>query len=354
LAAAALCRSQLIVLTPLAMLACAGDLFHPRGWTWRRAVPLAAAPAVAWMVFFITRDPEATTSAVAGAARMFLFAPAVARNIVSFFTHWALALPLALPWLLTHPRRILTSPVAYVAGAAAFWYIRSTPEVGPIAAAPAAGLGAAVIWDLVRDAWSRRDGVQIVLGCWLFAPAVIVPYLHLPSKYLVAAAPAAAIAVARALAQRPASRSRAIVAATLLPAVLLGVAILRADSVFAGLGRRAATELVAPRIAEGERVWFNGHWGFQWYAEKAGARSLTQTRPHPEWKDLVVSTAHAEGELMGALPKRRLVATVDDGRPGGRIMSREHGAGFFSNGWGYLPWSWGSEPVDRYELWVLE
>ena len=354
LAVAALCRSQLIVLTPLAMLACAGDPFHPRGWVWRRAIPLAAAPAVAWLVFFITRDPEATASAVAGAARMFLFAPAVARNVVSFFTHWALVLPLALPWLLAHPRRILTSPVIYVASALAFWYIRSTPEVGPIAAAPAAGLGAAVIWDLVRDAWSRRDGVQIVLGCWLFAPAVIVPYLHLPSKYLVAAAPAAAIAVARTLAPLPAARARAVVAATLVPAVLLGVAILRADAVFAGLGRRAAAELVAPRIAEGGRVWFNGHWGFQWYAEKAGARPLTQTRPHPEWKDHVVSSAHAEGELMGALPRRRLVATVDDVRPGGRIMTRALGAGFFSNGWGYLPWSWGNEPVDRYELWVLE
>jgi len=35
-------------------------------------------------------------------------------------------------------------------------------------------------------------------------------------------------------------------------------------------------------------------------------------------------------------------------------MSRSDGVGFYSNGFGYLPWAWGSEPVDRYELWELE
>ena len=36
------------------------------------------------------------------------------------------------------------------------------------------------------------------------------------------------------------------------------------------------------------------------------------------------------------------------------LVHRAQGAGFFSNGWGYLPWAWGSDPVDRYELWVIE
>jgi hypothetical protein len=34
-------------------------------------------------------------------------------------------------------------------------------------------------------------------------------------------------------------------------------------------------------------------------------------------------------------------------------MSQTAGAGFFSNDWGYLPWSWGSRPVDEYEVWEV-
>ncbi len=74
----------------------------------------------------------------------------------------------------------------------------------------------------------------------------------------------------------------------------LGFAILRADAAFADVGRRAAAELIAPRIAAGERVWFLGRWGFQWYAERAGARPVTLTAPFPARGDeVVVATASA-------------------------------------------------------------
>ena len=63
--------------------------------------------------------------------------------------------------------------------------------------------------------------------------------------------------------------------------VVLGVALLRADAALAGAGRRAGPTLIAPRVAAGERVWFVGHWGFQWYAERAGARIVTTTPPYP-------------------------------------------------------------------------
>ena len=31
-----------------------------------------------------------------------------------------------------------------------------------------------------------------------------------------------------------------------------------------------------------------------------------------------------------------------------------NGAGFYSNGWGYLPWAWGRGEIDRVELWEIE
>jgi hypothetical protein len=362
LSAATLCRSHLIALLGVAALASLDDPFVKGSWAdrpWVRWAPLATTLPIVALVLLVTRDPQASATAVAGAAQTFFFAPAVPRNLTAYFAHWVLVLPLGLPWLVLHPRRIFGRPVFYLAAALAWLYLRATPDVGPVVAAPIAALGAAVLWDLLLDAVRRKDGVLFLMGLWLLTPAIVLPYLHLPSKYLLAAAPAAALAVAHVLAQVPPRRSHAVLGATVIAGLALGVLILRADAAFAGVGRRAAETLIAPQIASGKTVWFNGHWGFQWYAERAGARPLTAAAPHPQWGDLVVSSRHAEEEMMGAIfmramPKRRLVAAEDDASGGGRLMSRRHGAGFFSNSWGYLPWAWGRDPVDRYELWSIE
>jgi hypothetical protein len=357
LSAAALCRSHLIALVGIALLAMAGDVFDRSAWTrigWRAWVPLAACPLVVAAALLITRDPAAPSTAVAGAAGTFFDPSAWPRNLVAFTSHWVLVLPLGLPWLLLHPRRVLTSPVVYVATAAAWFFLRATPIVGPALVAPIAGMGAAILWDIARDAVRRKDGVLATLSAWLLVPAAVLPYLHLPSKYLLAAAPAGAIVVARALGHAPRVRALAILGTTLSAGVALSLMILGADAHFAGMGRRAAVELVAPQVAAGKTVWFNGHWGFQWYAERAGAKALTRTPPHPNWGDLVVSSLHAENELMGAMPRRRRIGLLDDTQGGGRLMDRAVGAGFFSNGVGYLPWAWGTTPVDRYELWSID
>jgi len=57
---------------------------------------------------------------------------------------------------------------------------------------------------------------------------------------------------------------------------------------------------------------------------------------------------------MDLFPKRKLLATLKDSTPGGRIMDNSLGSGFYSNRWGYLPWAWGDDVIDRFFLWQLE
>jgi hypothetical protein len=196
----------------------------------------------------------------------------------------------------------------------------------------------------------RRDGLQITLWLWLLLALPTAIYVHLPAKYLLVSAPAAAILVARRAAAAPAL-GRPLVAITVAAGVALGVAILRADGEFAGAGRTAARTLIAPAVAQGKRVWFAGHWGFQWYAEKAGGRFFPVRPPYPGEGDLVVASANSEPHIvveeMEALVP---VATARLGGPGGRVMDREVHAGFFSNAWGYLPWSWGRDFVDAFTV----
>jgi hypothetical protein len=113
-------------------------------------------------------------------------------------------------------------------------------------------------------------------------------------------------------------------------------------------------------VAAGHRVWFAGHWGFQWYAERSGGRILTITPPYPLPGDLVVVSTNSEPgipilRMLGMrYPRATHLGHVEDATPGGRLMSAEAGVGFFSNAWGYLPWGWGTEPLDTFDLWRIE
>jgi len=83
-------------------------------------------------------------------------------------------------------------------------------------------------------------------------------------------------------ARAPSTRSRAIIpcaraitiGAPLAFALLASIALNAADREIAESGRRAADDLVAPLVRAGKTVWFQGHWGFQYYAQANGAKPM--------------------------------------------------------------------------------
>jgi hypothetical protein len=320
-----------------------------RGAVWPACIPLAAALALTFGTLFLIRDPDPTGGGVAGATSALSSVGKIASNSVAFAIHWVVALPLAIPWVLIRANALSATwalTFAAVTGAAAVLLAIAHGAVAPGGVALIAGIGLAVVVDVFIDGWRRHDRIQLALGAWLLAAVPVLVYAHFPSKYLLASAPAAAILVARRSDAFGLARVRGIVAAVACSGVLLGVAILRADAKFGGLSRAAARELIAPATASGERVWYLGRWGFQWYAEEAGARALHPTsRPAPG--DLIVSSENSKpGPLASFVRRFPEVGRMEERRPGGRIMSHLAGAGFYSNSWGYLPWAWGEEPVD--------
>jgi hypothetical protein len=354
---AALTRTHLIALLGVGLLLVAGDVFSASAW--RRAprarwLPLAAAPLLTASVALLARDPDPGAGSIVGTALRLSSASHLASNSVAYGVNWVLAMAFALPWAAMRWRKILRSPWALIAGTASAALLLRVAhgEDAPYVFAPVAGLGVACLADVLADAARRRDGVQFALGAWLLAPLPCAVYWHFPSKYLLAAAPAAAILVARAMAADP-RVGRYVFAGTVVLGMALGVAILRADAAFAEVGRSAVRALVVPHVRAGRQVWYLGHWGFQWYADEAGARCWSAAPPYPVAGDLI---AYADN-LASALDRRELetlthLGRIEDRRPGGRIMSKEAGAGFYSNGWGYLPWAWGDDVIDAVDLWL--
>jgi hypothetical protein len=233
------------------------------GWT--RFAPVAAVlfavPAASWL----TADPLASTDIVTAGETYRSLGP-ILFNVCGFFAHWFLTVPFTIPWLLIRWRSV-SGPLAILAIGGA-----------TIAASRfgwAAFVGAAtalVVGDILLEAIRRRDRVQLALGLCLLPALPLAIYLHLPCKYIVPSIPAAAILLVRILPEsRPVVR-RWLPAAAIAASLAVSLLVLLGIRDLARAQRRAAQELVAPRVLAGDRVWFTGHWGFHWYAEAAGAK----------------------------------------------------------------------------------
>jgi 4-amino-4-deoxy-L-arabinose transferase-like glycosyltransferase len=349
-------RSHLVLLFGVGVLLLVRDPFSWIDWRrgpWTRWLPIAAAAFVAIAVAIGTRDPEPGGGDLASAAAHFTSLWSVASNAIAFPTHFVLTSAFGLGWTALRWRAIVKRYWVVIAGAVlAAFLLDQTYAVGiQYAVAPVFTLAVAALVDVLIDAWRRRDGLQLALGAWLLVPLPVVIYVQMPSKYLLASAPAAALLLARAMAERPALGRRAFAMATVLGAAL-GVAILSADSAMAEVGREGARRLIAPQVAAGRRIWYVGHWGFQWYAEKAGARCWSTEPPYPMEGDLIASDWISAYTLVKDLEVLTHLARVEKTQPGLRIMSREQGVGFYTNHWGYLPLIWGDGPVDAVDLWL--
>ena len=289
LALAALTRINLLVLLPIAG-------YHGMRQSWRIALPVVLAAGLVLAGYLITRDPDPTGGTAVGAVGHQLGLDLSGRHIV--------ALLIA--------------------------YLTTTPLLVALLA-------------------RRRLEQGALLWVWLLVPVPLIAYIHVAPKYLLPALPAAAILAAHGLDRFP-WRS-AMLAAVATASVTLGFLILRADARMAGAARTAAARLIRPRVEAGQRVWFAGHWGFHWYAEEAGAMVLSLDPPFPRRGDIVVSSS--VDRTVGLLPvlPRTLIESWGSSEPSGQVMSGPANAGFFSDFWGLLPWSWGPPDGTGFHVW---
>jgi 4-amino-4-deoxy-L-arabinose transferase-like glycosyltransferase len=347
-AAAILIRSHTVMLLPVAATLLVGAELRSglRAVEGRRLWPLGAAVLIAAVFAWITRDAQSGTMNFTTSID-FVKLRAIPRHFVGFCFHFVFAIPLALAWSAMHFRRLSLRMFLAALIAAVLIVQLSSVWVAPLAA-----FGAAVLVDAARDAWRSRDPERMALILWLCAALPVSIYVHLPVKYLTISAPAVALLLVLDARAQSARLRRGVLAAWMVGGSVLGLLILQADARLAAVGREAAARLIAPQVAAGKTVWYAGSWGFHWYAEAAGARPLGADPDGPRPGDYIVYSAYRAAAVGDEHYGRRVDSVVDSG-PGGRVMDRSAGAGFYTEGYGYLPWSWGTGEVDHYELWRI-
>jgi Dolichyl-phosphate-mannose-protein mannosyltransferase len=243
-------------------------------------------------------------------------------------------LPLAIPLARGGDRRIV-SPSTMVAVAAGLVGGATAVPLGyrPLPAVLvgiATALAVVFLGDVVR-----RASTEAMLVVWILVPlALQFRVLFTSTRYLMPVVPAAILLTLRT---RPVARW-AIAAGVALVILLSAADIGTANSY---------------RNFVGRPQWYAGHWGLQWYAEQAGARSFTgELRPGERLVVARNAFPHGQAGRLVAEETPRIALPL-------RTIGCAAGANFYSNAIGgcatypiLLPFGVSTEPVERFRTYA--
>jgi 4-amino-4-deoxy-L-arabinose transferase-like glycosyltransferase len=211
------------------------------------------------------------------------------------------------------------------------------------------------------DLCRSRDSQALLLFCWIAGTFVFATFLNwtVSARNILPLVPAAGLLVSRTIQQRRAAGSAIPRAGLALALVLsLGVAltVTSADYSWANTARLAAGEVgMNARIIPGA-IYFQGHWGFQYYMEQAGAKPLDFSALELRKGDAVIipevntniNPLADNGRFD--IEKLRTIET----RPfrWGATHDLTHGAGFYTNISGPVPYLLGENDPRNYQYHV--
>lgn len=214
--------------------------------------------------------------------------------------------------------------------------------------------GMSLIPLVATDLLQRKTPDSALLAMWVAGTLVFTSALNwtVSGRNILPMLPAVALLLVRRL--ETAGRDRGggtlqRLSAPLGISLLIAMLVARSDYRLANSARDAVSSLHRRLETTANAIQFEGHWGFQYYMEQLGARPLDR-------RDLRLSRADAivvppGNSYLFALPLDRVVPWFEHESRGSRwlaTMNGECGAGFYSDGWGPLPYAICSVPAARY------
>ena len=207
----------------------------------------------------------------------------------------------------------------------------------------------------ISDVLRRRDAGAVLLALSVIGTVFFAGIVSwsISGRYLLPLLPAVGILLMRAIEDRPGPsgpQRRLLVLAPLLPAAALALLVTWSDYTLAGSARTAAIEIHSQHGGSGT-LWFQGHWGFQYYMQALGAKPLDGKRPGIRPGEVLIipqNNSNVYPVNPHWIEDRKLIRF--DTLPWLATMNPQMGAGFYSDAVGPLPFVFGPVPADVYEV----
>jgi 4-amino-4-deoxy-L-arabinose transferase-like glycosyltransferase len=221
--------------------------------------------------------------------------------------------------------------------------------------------GASVLALAFADAWNRRDAPSCLLALWVFGTILFAGFFNwiVNGRSILPMAPAVGILLARRLGQGGLAGGTTQDRGTWIcfgAGAALALWVAHADLVLANAARLGAEQTYA-RFAQGQgTLWFEGHWGFQYYLEKLGpqARAVVSEQSKPHQGDfLAVPMNNTNADPPESTQIHPWRALVVNGPLWLTTHSKDVGAGFYASVWGPLPFAFGQVPPERVLVYVV-
>ena len=193
-------------------------------------------------------------------------------------------------------------------------------------------------------AWASLPSALLTIWFVAFMLVCLFVYYNGSARYTLVVLPTVVIACVACVERRVASEHlrRNLLAAGLVLTAGYSLWLSYGDYVFAGVYRDAARQLAAQYRSPGRTLWVAGEWGFRYYMNREGAKTILKTTTQAQPGDIIVKpsvampwvTAYDGDEYTELLEKRE--ARVSSHL---RLLDFRSHAGFYSTGWGVLPFS---------------
>jgi 4-amino-4-deoxy-L-arabinose transferase-like glycosyltransferase len=206
----------------------------------------------------------------------------------------------------------------------------------------------------VADLWTRRDSGSALLFLWVMGIFVFASFVNwtINARSILIMLPAAAILTARRLETRNKTHANILTPSlALLPSVVLALLVTYSDYRLANCGYQAA-EMINQKYQKEERtIWYDGHWGFQYYMDLKGAKHLIPDL-RPTTKDILVFPENAPKLYNADSRGAEHIETIDlNSLSWLTTLNIYSSAGFYADIIGPLPYAFGKIEPERYDIW---
>ena len=211
----------------------------------------------------------------------------------------------------------------------------------------------------VVDLWRRRDAVSLLLLLWLAGVMVFTTAVNwtINARSLLPAIPVAGLLVARrldALAKTSRAFGPGVLAMPVVAAGVMGLCLAKADFDLANTHRTAVRQLFAQYQGSSGVLWFQGHWGIQYYFEQLGAKAMEIRRPRLNPGDIVILPIESKELRVRSDDDLRLVEVRRfPSKMPLTTMSYDDGAGFYASVSSPLPFVIGAISPESFTVYEV-